>query len=112
MAEPCPVVAQGKAYPSIREAAKSIGITERWAYRNLQIKGHLEEAGHARFGNRNAKRTPVTIYGLRFESISEAGRALGMNRNSVRRALSAGASQADRERLYVACMRITRTGAA
>ena len=112
MAEPCPVVAQGKAYPSIRKAAEAIGISERWAYRNLQIKGHLEEAGRARFGNRNAKRTPVTIYGLRFESLSEAGRALGMNRNSVRRALSANSSRADRERLYAACIRIRQSGAA
>jgi len=108
MGERCPVVVRGKAYPSIRAAAQAIGVTERWAYRNLQLKGHLEEAGRARFGNRNARRTPVRIYGFEFSSMTDAGRALGMNRNSVRRALSPDASPADRERLYLACINLTR----
>ena len=100
----CPTIARGKHYPSIREAAKQLGISDRWARRCLEIKGHLEDAGRGKIGNKNQKRRAITICGCKFESITQAARHLGMSRHAVTRAVSANASPAMRDNLYKSMM--------
>ena len=105
----CPTIARGKHYPSIREAAKHIGVSDRWARKCLQIKGHLEDAGRGKIGNKNQRRRPVTICGRTFESITEAARHLGMSRHAVTRAVSDKATAHMRDNLYKAMMLAARS---
>ena len=103
----CPVVARGKHYPSIREAAKHLGVSDRWARKCLQIKGHLEDAGRGKIGNKDQKRRAITICGRTFESITEAARYLGISRHTVARSIKPDAPKESRESLMRAMMLAT-----
>lgn len=90
----CPVTVRGKHYPSIKSAAAAHGRSERQAQRHLDKYGHLDFLGQAppRW-TRPDRHKACAIAGMRFESMTAAARALGLDRKTLRNARTCPAAR-------------------
>lgn len=88
----CPIEVRGKVYPSVKSAAKALGIQPASVSSYLTRRGHTRGLGlgfkspHRNQTARNAK--PVTIHGHRFDSIKAAATALGLSYQALHRTLT------------------------
>ena len=72
---------RGVNYPSVRQAAQSLKVTEAAVYSAL-FRGSMDLLGLG-----NTKRKPVEVEGLSFPSIAAAARALGLREKYVRKVI-------------------------
>jgi len=72
---------RGVTYPSVRQAAESMKVTEAAVYSAL-FRGSMDLLGLG-----NTKRKPVEVEGLSFPSIAVAARALGLSEKYVRKVI-------------------------
>jgi predicted XRE-type DNA-binding protein len=102
-----PVVVRGRQYPSQKDAAAALGITQSALSHMLAKRGNLAMAGLGPTGapgNQNNAR-PFKIGPLTFASRVEAARALGVSRSQITKWISPKASAVQREMLLAAVMR-------
>jgi hypothetical protein len=100
----CPVVVRGKAYPTIKDAAKACGRSEKQAHTHLNRYGHLDHLGLKISYTREDRRRAVQIAHLSFPSVTAAAEALGVDRKTIRNARTRAAA---RDYLLRAVMRYT-----
>lgn len=93
--EPLPVRVAGQVFPSVREAAKALRVTQS-AVRTAIARGSEDfvGTGRARLPNRSGQPThnskAVTIGRLSFASIRSAAKELGVTRQRLTRKIEAG----------------------
>jgi len=80
----CPGVVRGQHFPSIKDAARAMGVTPECAHRHLTRYGHLDLLGLPRGGWQSHQRRKVAIFGRTFESVSAAAAALRVDRKTIR----------------------------
>lgn len=68
------VMVRGVLYPSVREAAASLGLSSAAVYSALH-NNRMDK-----LGTRNNRRKPVTINGITFPSVNSASKTLGFSR--------------------------------
>jgi hypothetical protein len=73
---------RGVTYPSVKQAAQSLNVTDAAVYSAL-FRGSMDLLGLG-----NTKRKPVEVEGLSFPSIASAARALGLSEKYVRKVIS------------------------
>jgi hypothetical protein len=86
MVEPVIIRIRGVTYPSIRQAAREIGVTPR-AITNALDRGAIDEVGLRLVG---PKPKPVTIGGITFPSKQFVANALGRNVHAIVTSLKSG----------------------
>lgn len=107
----CPVTYRGKTYPSIKAAASAIGCNARTIHNHLERYGHIDRIGaNNRLGNANARRKPVIIGGMRFDTITNAAHYIGVSRHVIGRMVNGKASPAARDLLTARLMRAQMEG--
>lgn len=80
----CPVTVRGKRFASIKAAARKFRLSERQAQRHLDKHGHLDFFGLPRkWGARPDLHRAVEIGPLKFESVTAAAQALGVDRKTI-----------------------------
>lgn len=102
-----PVVVRGRQYPSQKDAAAALGITQSALSHMLAKRGNLTMAGLGPTGapgNQNNAR-PFKIGPLTFASRVAAAKALGISRSQITKWISPHASAVQREMLLAAVMR-------
>lgn len=102
-----PVVVRGRQYPSQKDAAAALGITQSALSHMLSKRGNLAMAGLGPTGapgNQNNAR-PFKIGPLTFASRVAAAKALGVSRSQITKWISPQASAVQREMLLAAVMR-------
>ena len=73
---------RGVTYPSVRQAAQSLNVTENAVYSAL-FRGRIEVLGLA-----NTQKKPVAVEGLFFPSIACAARKLGLSEKYLCRVIA------------------------
>ena len=106
----CPVTIRGRQYPSIRGAAREIGVAPSTIVAALDLHGHANFVGLGyrkgmRKGLQNGPRNPVKIGSCHFESQAALARALGLNPWRVGKWLKPDAPAASKDKLLAAVMR-------
>ena len=80
------VTVRGVTYDSASDAARALGVAENTVYK-AAAAGRTDGLGVGMGGNRSRKSgrpvKPVTIAGLCFSSMSEAARALGVDKKTI-----------------------------
>ena len=87
------VTIAGKAYPSIRSAALAFGLSYKLVHDRYRAKGWtLEQAVGVSPPPETAKYSGmfVKVFGKKYKSFGEAGRALGINPESFRKRIQTG----------------------
>lgn len=103
-----PVSIRGVIYPSHKDAAKALGVTPAAISQRLRMTGSADTIGLGLAGgvsgNKNAAK-PLTIFGMTFESRSQAAKNLGVARGSLSRWISPKASDAEKQILLAVLMK-------
>ena len=73
---------RGVTYPSVRQAAQSLNVTDNAVYSAL-FRGRIEVLGLA-----NTQKKPVEVEGLLFPSIASAARKLGLSEKYLCRVIA------------------------
>jgi hypothetical protein len=79
----CRVFVRGKAYPSIKAAARALRVSERTLYRHLDRFGHLDRIGKPGRPRPDLSKS-VTLGPYTFPSVTAAAAALGLDRKTIR----------------------------
>ena len=103
---PCEI--RGVVYPSITAAAKAVGVTPASITQMLDRKGTLETVGLGKknpgpVGKTNAAK-PITLWGIKFASRTDAAKKLGICRVKFTRSISKAASKTEKETLMMFVM--------
>jgi hypothetical protein len=81
----CPATVRGKWYPSLTAAARAHGVRLETVIRHLARYGHLDHLNRRLSPRRRPDISrPVTLFGRRFASVSEAAKVLGVDRKTIR----------------------------
>jgi hypothetical protein len=96
-----PVKVRGRNYESAQNAARYTGVHPATVTRHLNRYGHLEYLGRKAPRERLDRCKPVTLFGIKFKSISAAAEALGVDRKTIR---NMEHSEAARETVMIAAM--------
>lgn len=78
--QPTPTLIRGTLYPSMRAAAKALGLHES-SIKFAMDNGRLETVGLNKKGRHIA--TPVTVNGITYRSTYAAAKALGLSQQYV-----------------------------
>ena len=103
------VMIRGKVYQSVDEASIALGVTKSTIYVALH-RGRADTVGigsgrgSSNIYNRGRKPIPFSFMGIKFRSMQEASRELGMSERYVQQVLSIGKTRA-RENLTLRLMR-------
>ena len=73
---------RGVIYQSVRHAAESLGVTIAAVYSALR-RGTIDSVGLG-----NTQRKPTELFGSKFRSLGDAGRALGLRRGYIQKVLA------------------------
>jgi len=88
----CPIEVRGTVYPSVKAAAKALGIKPASISSYLGRRGHTDGLGLGSSSpNRNRtahRKKAIEIHGYRFESIRAAADALGLPYQSFHRTVT------------------------
>jgi hypothetical protein len=103
---PCEI--RGVVYPSITAAARAVGVTPATITQTLNRKGNLETVGLGKknpgpAGQTNAAK-PITLWGIKFASRTDAAKKLGICRVKFTRSISKAASKTEKETLMMFVM--------
>lgn len=100
--EPGPVRIRGVVYPTAAAAAAALGLTAN-AIRNAVCENRTETVGLPRCHLRKPGAKEITLAGVRFASLADAERALGLSRGYISHAIQRNRAAA-RERILAAAM--------
>jgi hypothetical protein len=81
-----PITIRGVTYESVSAAAAAHGVTPGRVYQ-LRAQGRLDEAGELPRGPKVPHTAPVSIRGVRYESITAAAEALKVTPSAVSHAI-------------------------
>lgn len=102
--KPLPVQIRGVHYPSTNDAARALKVSPTTIY-NLQRLGRVDRAGTNHRGQVSARRAPISIGPLRFESRTAAYKSLRMSKSTFFKWLATG----DHTALIARAMQIVAT---
>jgi hypothetical protein len=86
---------RGVTYQSVRHAAESLGVSKDAVYSAL-ARGSTDKLGLG-----NTQRKPTELFGAKFKSLGDAGRALGLRRGYIQKVIATN-SAVGMERIRVA----------
>ena len=102
-----PVEIRGVLYPSQKAAAKALGVCQSSISQRLRVKGCADTVGlglaGGPVGNKNRAKK-LALFGVTFQSRTEAAQKLGITRSQLTKWISPKASKAQKQMLVAAVM--------